>query len=117
MPPSMLHALRTALLLAPVLLTACATDVPPLRGLYRYMADAASFTDCATGRRLPVAQEGDNLALERAYLAARAAPGAPLLVTVQGRVLDRPRQEGTGVEPALVVDRFIAVAPSAQCPR
>lgn len=34
----------------------------PVRGMYFYMADAATFTDCATGKRMPVA---NNAQLER----------------------------------------------------
>src|SRR5688500_15121011 len=70
-----------------------------MQGLYRYMADAASFVDCQTGKRVPVAQEGDNAALQSAYGAARSAPGAPVLATVEGRVLPRPRMDGVGEEP------------------
>ncbi len=35
-----------------------------LRGMYFYMADAATFTDCATGKRFMVA---NNAELERGY--------------------------------------------------
>ena len=35
-----------------------------MRGMYRYFADAGLFTECLTGRRLPVAQEKDNATLE-----------------------------------------------------
>ncbi len=37
-------------------------------GMYFYMADAATFTDCATGKRFIVA---NNAELERGYRAAR----------------------------------------------
>src|SRR5690606_33605911 len=33
-----------------------------------YMADAARFTECLTGRDYPIAMEGDYLQLERTYL-------------------------------------------------
>ncbi|MDO9162597.1 MAG: YbaY family lipoprotein, partial [Methylococcaceae bacterium] len=49
-------------------------------GEFSYMADAATFTDCASGKRWPVAMLGDYLAMERNYLQARSAPAAPLLV-------------------------------------
>lgn len=86
-----------------------------LHGMYSYMADAASFVDCATGARWPVATEGDNATLEQAYLDARAAPGAPLLVTVEGRLESRPKMDGPGTETALIVERFIGVPPSKDC--
>ena len=41
-----------------------------MTGMFRYMADAALFTECLTEASFPVAQENDYLALERAYLAA-----------------------------------------------
>ncbi|CBG86980.1 envelope stress response activation lipoprotein NlpE [Citrobacter rodentium] len=52
-----------------------------MRGMYFYMADAATFTDCATGRRVSVA---NNAELERGYLAARGAGEKPVLLTVEG---------------------------------
>lgn len=78
------------------------------QGLYTYMADAGLFVDCATGERLPVAQEGDNAALESAYSAARKAPGAALLAVVEGRVEVRTPMEGAA-RPTLVVERFVSV--------
>jgi copper homeostasis protein (lipoprotein) len=54
-----------------------------MRGMYRYMADAASFEECLTGRRFPVAQEADNVALERAYREAATTPGDAILVSLE----------------------------------
>ncbi len=95
-------------------LAACATTTAPagyasMRGMYTYMADAGLFTDCASGQRLPVAQEGDNAALEVAYSKARAGAGVPMLVTVEGRIEMRMPMEGPGPRPMLVVERFISV--------
>lgn len=95
---------------APAAATAAA-DQPTVgrrQGLYTYMADAGMFVDCATGERLPVAQEGDNAALERAYLAARKTPGAPLLAIVDGRVEIRTPMEGAA-RPTLIVERFVSI--------
>lgn len=86
-----------------------------VRGMYRYRADAGLFTECLTGRRFPVAQEADNVALERAYLAARQEPGEELLVSVEGRITRRAKMEGEGEEPALMVKRFVGVFPGATC--
>jgi uncharacterized lipoprotein YbaY/heat shock protein HslJ len=86
-----------------------------LRGQYRYQADAGRFTECLTGRDLPVAQEGDNRALERAYGEARGTPGAPLLANLEGQIALRPKVEGDGTEPTLVVERFIGIEPAAAC--
>jgi copper homeostasis protein (lipoprotein) len=90
-----------------------------LAGMFRYMADAASIRLCTTGTPLPVAMEGDYLALERAYLAARPAdaPGQPLLVNLEALIGNRPSAEpGRGPVRTLVVERFVAVHPGQSCP-
>lgn len=86
-----------------------------MRGMYSYMADAATFEECLTGRAFPVAFEADNLALERAYREARREPGAPLLVSLQGRIALRPAMEGDDQVLALVPERFIGVWPEESC--
>lgn len=73
-----------------------------MRGSYVYMADAATFTECSTGQRWPVAMEAASVDLERAYLAAKKAPMAPMLVMVDARVASRPKFEGAGPAQALV---------------
>lgn len=88
-----------------------------LGGEMTYMADAASFTECMTARRYPIAMEGDFVKLERAYVAAVAAPGAKLYVTFDGSIVDRPKMEGEGVERTVVVNRFINAWPGEQCER
>jgi copper homeostasis protein (lipoprotein) len=86
-----------------------------MRGMYRYMADAALFEECSSGRRFQVAQEADNVALERAYLEARAEPGDPILVSFQGRVAERPAMEGGGTVLTVVPERFIGIRPGETC--
>ncbi|MEJ2521808.1 MAG: META domain-containing protein [Gammaproteobacteria bacterium] len=94
------------------------TDVRMLLGgEFRYMADAPLFRECLTGRSYPVAMEGDYIELERAYLAAEVQPGSPLYATLEGQITRRPRMEGEGTEPAVVVDRFINVWPTESCER
>lgn len=89
-----------------------------LHGMFRYMADAAMFEECLTGRRYPVAMEGDYLALERAYLALPGrAPGAPVMASFDGELTERPRMEGTGTVPTVVVRRFVGLWPSQTCER
>jgi copper homeostasis protein (lipoprotein) len=91
-------------------------DGVPLAGLFRYMADAARFTECFTGTSFPVAQEGDYLALERAYLAARPEPGRSLYVSLAGHLAERPAMEGDRLETVLVVDRFDTISDRSRCP-
>ena len=87
----------------------------PMRGLFRYLADAAIFTECESGKRLPVAMEKDYLAAERAYLAARQAPGAPLLMTLEGHWAERPKMEGPGSREFLVIEKFARAWPNENC--
>jgi copper homeostasis protein (lipoprotein) len=86
-----------------------------MRGMYRYMADAASFEECLTGRRFPVAQEADNVALERAYREAATTPGDAILVSLDGRIAQRPAMEGDARVLSLVPERFIGVWPGESC--
>lgn len=92
------------------------SDLTAMTGLFRYMADAALFTDCATGEAFPVAMEKDYLAIERAYLASAREPGAPLRVDLVGHFAQRPPMEGEGRETVLVVTRFKAIYPDGDCP-
>ena len=95
--------------------SAAAPQAGRFRGTYSYMADAGAFTDCASGRRLPVATEADNAALEAAYAKARAAPGAPVLAVVDGRIEMRAPMEGSRRQPTLIVERFVEILPGSGC--
>lgn len=87
----------------------------PMRGMFQYMADAAVFTECLSGQRFPVVMEGAYLDLERAYLAAGGAPGAPLMAALEGRIEERPAMEGPPRR-QLLVDRLAGLAPDETCP-
>jgi len=86
-----------------------------LRGMYRYMADAAVFSECTTGQRWPVAQQGDLTALQLEYLKLRSEPGAELLVNVEGTVRDVLHAERKGMQRVLVVERFLGATPRETC--
>jgi len=86
-----------------------------MRGMYRYMADAALFEECLTGRSFPVSMEADNVALERAYLAAQTEPGETILVSLEGRIAKRPAMEGDATELSLVPERLVGVWPGESC--
>ncbi|UCH30397.1 MAG: META domain-containing protein [Myxococcales bacterium] len=92
-----------------------ASGTMSLEGMYSYMADAGIFMDCATREQWPVAMEGDNAALERAYGKAKIAPGSPLLVTVQGRLEARPNVDTKVMETNLIVTRFVRTWPRETC--
>jgi len=90
----------------------------PMQGMFRYMADAADFAECTTGRGLPVAMEGGYIDLERAYTALpKEGPApVPVMALVEGRIAMRPPMEGPVPVPTLVVDRFLRLAPGEVCP-
>lgn len=85
-------------------------------GMFTYLADAALISLCDDGRRLPVAMEGDYLALEKAYLATRPQPGQALLVEVDGLIASRLSMEDSQPpQPTLIVERFKNVRPRERC--
>jgi len=86
-----------------------------MRGMYRYMADAALFEECLTGHSFAVATEGDNAALERASLGAQGHQGEPLLVSMDGSIARRPAMEGGGTVLTVVPEHFIGVWPGETC--
>ena len=85
-----------------------------LRGLYFYLADAASFSECLSGRRWPVLIEGAHLDLERAYL-AQGEGGRWVLATLQGRFVMREPEPGLPPREAIVVERFERLWPGETC--
>lgn len=127
------HFQRKVLASAALLLALCACQQPvvapapaapdqpaaggstTLRGLYAYMADAASFQDCRSGQRRPVLMTRDHRALERAYLAARTEPGAPLLAIIEGRFEMHAPEPGLAPREHVVVERFIVLRPGETC--
>jgi len=86
-----------------------------MRGMFQYMADAASFAECETGQRWPVAMEGDYKALESAYTQSRHEPGAAVLVTLDGQASIRPGAEGNRQVPTLVVEKYVGISPEESC--
>jgi len=85
-----------------------------LRGMYFYLADAASFRECLSGRRWPVRIEGAHLALERAYL-AQGEGGRWVLATLDGRFVMHEPEPGQPPREAIVVERFDRLWPGEAC--
>ena len=84
----------------------------PMRGMYFYMADAAIFTDCATGKRMPVANTAQ---LERDYLAARAENGQSVLLTLEAHfTLESNPDTGEKVK-TLMADKDAKFIPGKAC--
>ena len=87
-----------------------------LRGNYTHVGTIGTFQDCTTGEQWRVAHEGDNGALEQAYLESKVPLGSPLLVTVEGGIDLRPNLDGPGQETMLIVARFVETWPGDVCP-
>jgi heat shock protein HslJ/uncharacterized lipoprotein NlpE involved in copper resistance len=85
-----------------------------LRGMYFYMADAASFDECLSGRRWPVLIEDAHLDLERAYL-AQGEGGRWVLATLQGRFVMREPEPGLPPREMLWVQAFDRFWPRETC--
>ena len=90
-------------------------DVVPVQGMYSYMADAGLFTECLSGAAFPVAMEAENAALERAYLNTPHGQAEPVLVSLEARLITRPRYGGIGYEEAIVPIGFIDIRPGIAC--
>jgi copper homeostasis protein (lipoprotein) len=88
-----------------------------LGGRMTNLADAARFTECLTGRSYPIAQEADFPRLQELYRKGVEEPGAPLYVTFEGEIVDRPKMEGEGVARSVVVSRAINAWPNESCER
>lgn len=121
-PQPRILSLRIILVLAvfalePIPIAYGQVQMLPFTGEMRYMADAARFTDCRTGRSYPIAMEADYVKMERAYLEAVGEPGGPLCVTFEGFIVPRPKTEGDGLETTVVIERFINVWPEEKCGR
>jgi len=90
----------------------------PLRGLYAYMADAATFNECRTGKRYPVSLEAAHIDMEQAYLElTKDNPGAPLLASLEGRFEERVTDPSAAAREHLIVERFERFWPGETCAR
>lgn len=83
-----------------------------MRGMYFYMADAAIFTDCMTGKKVSVT---NNAQLERDYAAARGNDSKPVLLTVDGHFTLEPNPDSGESVKTLVPDRDARFEPGKNC--
>jgi copper homeostasis protein (lipoprotein) len=90
-------------------------DVVPVQGMYSYKADAGLFTECLSDAAFPVATEAENAALEWAYLNTPHGQAEPVLVSLEARLITRPRYGGIGYEEAIVPVRFVDIQPGITC--
>lgn len=83
-----------------------------MKGMYFYMAEAAVFTDCATGRRFAVSS---NAQLERDYAAARDGEQKPVLLVAQAHFSLEPNPESGAMQKTLVVDSHSRFESNKDC--
>ncbi len=91
------------------------TDSFPMKGMFRYMADAPIFVDCSSQKKYPVAMEKDYVLLEQEYLSKIEEAGEPMLATLSGRLILRPQMDGNEKTLTLVVEKFDKVWPKLDC--
>jgi copper homeostasis protein (lipoprotein) len=82
----------------------------PLRGMVTWTGERANFVECLTGRSYPVVKEADYDSLEHAYLATGVEPGAAIMASFDGSILEN--RAG-----AVSVERFVGVWPGETCER
>lgn len=83
-----------------------------MRGMYFYMADAAVFTDCVTGKKVSVA---NNAQLERDYAVARGNDSKPVLLTVDGHFTLEPNPDSGEMVKTLVTDKNAKFVAGKDC--
>ena len=82
----------------------------PVRGMYVKAGNIGAFVECSTGQLWQVSDQSPAVAeLERAYFAAKPAPGGALLTDVEGVVALRPHSEDGGLRDTLTVQKFVKV--------
>ena len=85
------------------------------KGYFSYIADAAIFVDCKTNQKYPVAMEGDYIKLEEKYLQVVKTGGEKIIVTLNGKIVEKDKIEGEGRRDFLVVDKFLDIFPNENC--
>lgn len=84
----------------------------PLSGMVRYDANNVVFTDCATGKVIPMATSST---LEKAYMDARRSPDELVFISMDGHFqLEPGGDEGKGHK-LLVADSNISADASKRC--
>ncbi len=83
-----------------------------MRGMYLYYADAAVFTDCATGKRVPV---NNNAQLEEKFGLVRKDDSQAVLLEVEGHFTQMPNMDTGVMEKTLVADKNVKFIPGKDC--
>ncbi|QTD36488.1 MBL fold metallo-hydrolase [Polaribacter batillariae] len=83
-------------------------------GEFVYVADAASFTDCKTGKIYSITGNEDYILLQKAYLNADHETYEPEWVKVSGELKMGEKMNG-GLEEQLVISKFISLDENKKC--
>jgi heat shock protein HslJ/uncharacterized lipoprotein NlpE involved in copper resistance len=90
-------------------------DTMPIRGMFSYMADAATLTECSTGKKMPLVASMDGARIEAEYAKVRQQPGDPVLVSILGHFVRTRNQDSGGLKEAITMDMFEKFLPGATC--
>lgn len=83
-----------------------------MKGEYTYMADAAIFKDCGSGKIYPVES---NIALQNAYLAVRDESVLPVLLQFDAHFMKQPKPDSDTLQNVLVSDGEAKFFPGKNC--
>lgn len=83
-----------------------------MKGKYKYMADAAVFTDCATGRTFVFE---NNVQMERGYLKVSEQSMQPVLVKLEAHFTLTPNPDSGAMQMTVVADSDGRFEPGKDC--
>lgn len=86
----------------------------PMTGEYTYLADAAIFKECHSGKIYPVAE---NAELQKAYLAARGESQniQPVLLQLKAHFARQPQPDSDRQQQVLIADSAFTFLPGKSC--
>jgi len=85
-----------------------------MRGTFMYYADAATFFECETGKKINVTGEG-YLAMEKEYMKQRTKDFEKIYVEVKGEIKMMKGMEGDRKVETLVVDEMTTMDATKTC--
>jgi copper homeostasis protein (lipoprotein) len=85
-----------------------------IKGKFVYMADAAIFTYCVSGDKIPVAMEANYIEAERAYTSSNHKDMEGLYMKIIGLVEDRNNGEGKTI-PHVIINKLLSSDINGKC--
>ena len=90
-------------------------DLVQVEGMYLIQDGRGVFSECLTGATFPVADEGENAALQRAYMNTPHGQLDSILVTLDARLSNDLQVGAMKYEEVLVPARFVNIRPGIGC--